>query len=109
MLCQSECACLNQKVNIVVFFTKNNENMYPKGRALMPMYIVVPQTKRECLTCFITFFCADHSTLTTYYKINTARFLYKFPNTIISLLRESIYHFSYNTEALHKTLIKASK
>jgi len=31
------------------FLYKNNENMYPKGRALMPMYIVVPQTKRECL------------------------------------------------------------
>jgi len=33
-------------VNIAVFFTKNNENTYPKGRALMQMYRVVPQTKR---------------------------------------------------------------
>jgi len=28
------------------FFTKNNEKIYPKGRALMQMYVVVPQTKR---------------------------------------------------------------
>jgi len=28
------------------FFTKNNEKIYPKGRALMQMYGVVPQTKR---------------------------------------------------------------
>jgi len=28
------------------FFTKNNEKTYPKGRALMQMYGVVPQTKR---------------------------------------------------------------
>jgi len=35
VLCQSECACLHQTVNIVVFFTKRNENSYPKGRGLM--------------------------------------------------------------------------
>ena len=43
---QSECACLHQTVNIIVFFTKNNENIYPKGRALMQMYRVVPITKK---------------------------------------------------------------
>jgi len=31
---------------MVVFFPKNNENTYPKGRALMQMYRVVIQTKR---------------------------------------------------------------
>jgi len=31
---------------MVVFFFKSNENTYPKGRALMPMYRVVPITKR---------------------------------------------------------------
>jgi len=29
-----------------VFFVKSNENTYPKGRALMQMYKVVPITKR---------------------------------------------------------------
>ena len=33
VLCQSECACLYETVNIVVFFVKSNENTYPKGRA----------------------------------------------------------------------------
>ena len=49
VLCQSECACLHQTVNIVpvVFFTKNNEITYPKERALMQMYRVVSITKRE--------------------------------------------------------------
>jgi len=37
---------INQKVNIVVFFTKNNENTYPRGRVPMQMYRVVSQTKR---------------------------------------------------------------
>ena len=46
MLCQSECTCLHQTVNMVVFFTKNNENTYPKGRALMQMNGAVPQAKR---------------------------------------------------------------
>jgi len=31
---------------MVVFFVKSNENTYPKGRALMHMYRVIPQTKR---------------------------------------------------------------
>jgi len=31
---------------MVIFFVKSNENTYPKGRALMQMYRVVPQTKR---------------------------------------------------------------
>jgi len=30
---------------MVVFFVKSNENTYPKGRALMQMYRVVPITK----------------------------------------------------------------
>ena len=44
VLCQLECACLHKTVNMVVF-----ENTYPKGRALMPMYRVVPITKRRNL------------------------------------------------------------
>jgi len=31
---------------MVVFFAKSNENNYPKGRAFMQMYRVVPITKR---------------------------------------------------------------
>jgi len=31
---------------MVVFFVKSNENTYPKGRALMYMYRVVPIPKR---------------------------------------------------------------
>ena len=46
VLCQSECACLHKTVNMVVFFVKSNKNTYPKGRALMQMYRVVPITKR---------------------------------------------------------------
>jgi len=46
VLCQSECACLHKTVNMVVFFVKGNENTYPKGRALMQMYGVVPITNR---------------------------------------------------------------
>jgi len=38
---------INKTVNMVVFFVKSNENTYPKGRALMQMYRVVPITKRE--------------------------------------------------------------
>ena len=45
VLCQSECACLHKTVNMVVTFVKSNENTYPKGRALMQMYRVVPITK----------------------------------------------------------------
>ena len=51
VLCQSECACLHKTVNMVVFFVKNNENTYPKGRALMQMYRVVPKTKRGNWRC----------------------------------------------------------
>jgi len=46
VLCQSECACLHQTINMVVFFIKFNGTTYPKGRALMQMYRVVPITKR---------------------------------------------------------------
>ena len=49
VLCQSECACLHKTVNMVVFFVKSNEN----GRALMPMYRVVPITKREYQMVFV--------------------------------------------------------
>ena len=34
VLCQSECACLHKTENMVVFFVKSNENIYPKGRVL---------------------------------------------------------------------------
>jgi len=44
VLCQSE--CLHKTVNMVVFFVKSNGNTFPKGRALMQMYRVVPITKR---------------------------------------------------------------
>ena len=50
VLCQSECACLHKTVNMVVFFVKSNENTYPKGRALVQMYRVVPITKREIVS-----------------------------------------------------------
>jgi len=50
VLCQSECVCLHKTVNMVVFFVKSDENTYPKGRALMQMYRVVPITK-EGITC----------------------------------------------------------
>ena len=46
VLCQSECACLHKTVNMAVFFVKSNKNTYPKWRALMQMYRVVPITKR---------------------------------------------------------------
>ena len=45
MLCQSEWACIYQTVNIVVFFTKKLMTIQ-KGRVLVEMYRVVPQTKR---------------------------------------------------------------
>jgi len=47
VLCQSECTCLHKVVNMVVFFVKSIRNTYPKGRALMQMYRVVPQSKRR--------------------------------------------------------------
>ena len=37
VVCQSECVYLHQIVNMVGFFTKYNENTYPKGRAPMQM------------------------------------------------------------------------
>mgnify|MGYP000561975989 CR=1 FL=1 len=46
--------CLYKIVNMVVFFVKSNENTYPKGRALMQMYRVVPITKRgNCASGFM--------------------------------------------------------
>ena len=35
---------------MVDFFVKSNENTYPKGRALMQVYRVVPLTKKRELT-----------------------------------------------------------
>ena len=50
VVCQSKWACLHKTVNMEVFFVKSNENTYPKGRALIQMYRVVPITKRgNCL------------------------------------------------------------
>ena len=46
VICQSECTCLYQTVNMEVSFVKSNENTYPEGRALMRIYRVVPHTKR---------------------------------------------------------------
>ena len=43
--CQSERGCLHKTVKILVFFTKNKENFYPKGKALIQMYRIVSQTK----------------------------------------------------------------
>ena len=45
VLCQPECTGLHKTVNMVVFFVKSYESTYPKGRVLMQMYRVVPQTK----------------------------------------------------------------
>ena len=39
----SVCACLHKTVNRFLF--NDNENTYPKGRALMHIYRVVPHTK----------------------------------------------------------------
>jgi len=47
LLCQSESACLHKTVNMIVFFVKGNENTYPKGRALMQIYRVVPKTNKK--------------------------------------------------------------
>ena len=46
VLCQSECACLHKTVNLIVFLVKSNETTYPKGKAFMQMYRVVPIKKR---------------------------------------------------------------
>jgi len=53
MLSQSECACLHKTVNTLVFCVKSNENIYPKGRALMQMYRVVPISKEGISTVLI--------------------------------------------------------
>jgi len=50
VFCQSECACVHNTVNVAVFFVKNNENTYQKGRAFMQIYRVVPITKRGILS-----------------------------------------------------------
>ena len=55
VLCQSECTCLHKTINMVAYFVKSNENSYPKGRALMQMYRVVPITKRR--SCKYMCFC----------------------------------------------------
>ena len=59
VLCQSECACLHKTVNLIVFLVKSNETTYPKGKAFMQMYRVVPQ-QNEAITIrnytFILFF-----------------------------------------------------
>ena len=47
VLCQSQSACLHKTLNMVDFFVKSNENTYPKGRALMEMYRVVPLSKKR--------------------------------------------------------------
>jgi len=46
VFCQSECICLHITVKMVFFFVQSIENTYPKGRALMQLYRVVPKTKR---------------------------------------------------------------
>jgi len=46
VFCQSECACLRKTVNMVVFFDKSNKNSYPKVRALLQIYRVIPIMKR---------------------------------------------------------------
>ena len=53
MLSQSECAGLHKTVNTLVFCVKSNENIYPKGRALMQMYRVVPISKEGISTVLI--------------------------------------------------------
>ena len=47
VLCQSESVCLHKTVNMVDFLVKSNENTYPKGRALLQMYRVVPLSKKS--------------------------------------------------------------
>ena len=47
VLCKSECSCPHRTVNMAVLFVKRNETTYQKGRALMQLYRVVPQMKRE--------------------------------------------------------------
>ena len=40
---------LHKTVEMVVFFVKNNENTYPKGRTLMQIYRVVCQINKGSL------------------------------------------------------------
>jgi len=47
VFCQTECQCLHNTVNMEVCCFKTIKNTYPKGRALVPMYRVVSQTKSE--------------------------------------------------------------
>ena len=49
VLCQSDCSCLYNTVNMVVFFVISNENTYPKRRAQIQMYRVVPIKRRGIL------------------------------------------------------------
>jgi len=42
VLCQSECVCLHEKVNMVAVCVKYNANTYTKRRAFVQMYRVVP-------------------------------------------------------------------
>ena len=78
VLCQTECTCLHQTVNMVVFFVKSNENTYSKGRALMQMYRVVPITKRELLKLLYNCFRHTYVILTvcnvkTYFLVTSYR------------------------------------
>jgi len=62
MYFQSE--CLHKTVNMVVSLLKLMKNTYPKGRALMQMYIVVPITKRgNWFGCWCLSSYAYHSSL----------------------------------------------
>ena len=50
VLCQSECACLDKTVNMVVFFVKSNENTYTKRDSTHANVQSCPYNeKRECL------------------------------------------------------------
>ena len=44
---------------MVVFFVKSNENAYQKGRALMQMYRVIPQTRRGNTMSYTNVFTAN--------------------------------------------------
>ena len=47
VLCQSECPCLHKIVKMVVFFVKSNENVYQKGRTLMPIVPSCPYNEKR--------------------------------------------------------------
>ena len=57
-MCQSQCACLHQTLNMVVSFVKSNEKTYTKGSATLQMYRVVPITKRR--NCIYTYCSTVH-------------------------------------------------